>query len=165
MGFVFRKSVKLAPGVRLNVSKRGFGISAGVKGARLSLSSKGRVTGTVGLPGSGMRYTESVNLKSGKSKKITNSDFDNSASNLDIHTRAETFAYLNEMKKNKTNFSRYGARFLLILLLVSLVSGIVGASELSGGILAISWFLGVALLASFIRRVFKSKRNARKLAA
>ena len=34
MGLFFRKSKKIAPGVRLNVSKRGLGLSAGVPGAR-----------------------------------------------------------------------------------------------------------------------------------
>lgn len=32
MGLRFRKSVKIAPGVRLNISKKSVGISAGVKG-------------------------------------------------------------------------------------------------------------------------------------
>lgn len=33
--FRFRKSFKLFPGVRLNLSKRGVGISAGIPGARI----------------------------------------------------------------------------------------------------------------------------------
>lgn len=42
MGFRFRKSVKIAPGVRLNIGKKSVGISAGVKGARVSVNSSGR---------------------------------------------------------------------------------------------------------------------------
>ena len=31
----FRKSIKIAPGIRMSVSKRGFGLSAGVRGAHI----------------------------------------------------------------------------------------------------------------------------------
>jgi hypothetical protein len=52
-GFRMRKSIKVAPGVRLNVSKRGVGMSAGVGGVRYSVHSSGRRTTTVrsGVPG------------------------------------------------------------------------------------------------------------------
>ena len=53
MGFRFRKSVKIAPGVRLNIGKKSVGISAGVKGARVSVNSSGRKTTTVGHPRNG----------------------------------------------------------------------------------------------------------------
>ena len=41
MGLFFRKSKKIAPGVRLNLSKRGAGLSAGVRGARVSANTQG----------------------------------------------------------------------------------------------------------------------------
>jgi tetratricopeptide (TPR) repeat protein len=56
MGFRLQKSFRIARGVRLNVSKTGLGMSVGVPGLRYSLHSSGRETGTVGIPGSGMRY-------------------------------------------------------------------------------------------------------------
>lgn len=56
MGLRFRKSVKIAPGVRLNIGKKSVGISAGVKGARVSVNSSGRVTKSVGIPGTGLSY-------------------------------------------------------------------------------------------------------------
>jgi hypothetical protein len=40
MGFYFRKSVKFGP-MRFNFSKSGIGVSAGVKGARVSMSPRG----------------------------------------------------------------------------------------------------------------------------
>lgn len=64
MGFRFRKSVSLFPGVRLNIGKKGLGISAGVKGARVGVGSKGAYT-SVGIPGTGI---SSVNYV-GKGKK------------------------------------------------------------------------------------------------
>ena len=63
MGFRFRKSMKIAPGLRLTFGKRSIGISAGVRGARVSLNSSGRVTSSAGIPGSGLYWTESVSLK------------------------------------------------------------------------------------------------------
>jgi hypothetical protein len=56
--FRFRKSIKLGPGVRLNVSKTGVGVSAGVPGIRRSFHSSGRETTSVGLPGTGLGYVQ-----------------------------------------------------------------------------------------------------------
>jgi hypothetical protein len=52
----FRRSVRLAPGVRLNFNKRSVGISAGVRGARASINSDGQRTRSVGIPGTGLYY-------------------------------------------------------------------------------------------------------------
>lgn len=53
MAIRFRKSFKVAPGVRLNVSKSGLSTSIGGKGVTANLSKKGtRVT--TGIPGSGL---------------------------------------------------------------------------------------------------------------
>ena len=62
MGFRFRKSFKIAPGVRVNVGKKSVGISAGVKGARVSVNSKGRKTTTVGIPGTGLSYQKTEKI-------------------------------------------------------------------------------------------------------
>jgi tetratricopeptide (TPR) repeat protein len=61
MGFRMRKSFKVAPGVRLNVSKSGFGASVGGKGGRYSVHSSGRRTVSAGsgmIPG--VYYQQSV---------------------------------------------------------------------------------------------------------
>lgn len=53
MAIRFRKSFKVAPGVRLNISKSGLSTSIGGKGITANLSKKGtRVT--TGIPGSGL---------------------------------------------------------------------------------------------------------------
>jgi hypothetical protein len=41
MGFYLRKSFRFGP-LRLNLSKRGLGLSAGVKGARIGVSAEGK---------------------------------------------------------------------------------------------------------------------------
>lgn len=45
------------PGVRLNFGKRGTSVSLGGRGATMNLSKKG-VRQTVGIPGTGMSYTD-----------------------------------------------------------------------------------------------------------
>jgi hypothetical protein len=56
MGFRFRRSIKILPGIRLNFGKRGISTSIGVRGAHVTFG-KTRTRTTVGLPGSGMSYT------------------------------------------------------------------------------------------------------------
>lgn len=81
MGFRFRKSMKIAPGLRLTFGKRSIGLSAGIRGARVSLNSSGRVTSSAGIPGSGLYWTESVSLKgSRKSSGKTEETFINGES-------------------------------------------------------------------------------------
>ena len=69
MGFRMRKSIKLAPGVRLNVSKRGVGMSAGVGGARYSVHSSGRrtISARTGVPG--VYYQKSVTASRGGGRR------------------------------------------------------------------------------------------------
>lgn len=59
MGFRFRKSMKIMPGVRVNVSKTGFSTSLGGKGFTANVSKRG-VRGTVGIPGSGLSYSGKI---------------------------------------------------------------------------------------------------------
>lgn len=56
MGFRFQKRINLGGGLRLNLSKSTIGISGGVRGARVSINSKGRQTTSVGIPGTGLYY-------------------------------------------------------------------------------------------------------------
>mgnify|MGYP002623589831 CR=1 FL=1 len=56
MGFRFRKSIKIIPGVRLNLSKSGSSVSVGGKGLTYNVSKKGTRT-TVGIPGSGLSHS------------------------------------------------------------------------------------------------------------
>ncbi len=51
MAFGFRKSVKLAPGVRLNLGKRSAGLSFGPRGAKLSVNTRGEKRASLGWRG------------------------------------------------------------------------------------------------------------------
>ncbi|MCM3567774.1 DUF4236 domain-containing protein [Neobacillus mesonae] len=66
MGFRFRKSIKIAPGIRMNVGKKSVGLSVGVPGLRYTINSSGKRTTSVGIPGSGLYYTTSSGSKSYK---------------------------------------------------------------------------------------------------
>lgn len=69
MGFRFRKSVKIAPGVKLNFGKKSTSVSFGGKGARYTVSSTGRKTATVGIPGTGISYSSTQSAKGGSAGK------------------------------------------------------------------------------------------------
>lgn len=57
MGFKFRKSIKILPGVRVNISNKGVNsVSVGRRGAKVNIGKKG-VRSTVGIAGSGLSYS------------------------------------------------------------------------------------------------------------
>jgi len=59
MGFKFRKRVKLAPGVHLNLGAKSASVSVGPKGAKLNIGAKG-ARATVGIPGTGISYSQKL---------------------------------------------------------------------------------------------------------
>ena len=63
MGFRFRRSFKIAPGVRINLSKSGVSTSIGARGATVNVRGD-RVRETVGIPGTGISYSEQQHTSS-----------------------------------------------------------------------------------------------------
>lgn len=59
MGFRFRRSVRIAPGLRLNLSKSGVSASLGRPGAVVNIGRRG-VEGSAGLPGTGLSYRSRI---------------------------------------------------------------------------------------------------------
>lgn len=90
MGLRFRKSVKICKGVRVNFSKSGTSLSFGGKGLRTTVRSNGRVTSSVGIPGTGLYYTTS----SGGKKRSSSSHKSSNASAI----RAQQQAQLQQQK-------------------------------------------------------------------
>ena len=68
MGLRFRKSISIIPGVKLNFGKTGMSVSTGVPGFRKTFHTSGRVTTSVGIPGTGLYYVDTKNTKTQKSK-------------------------------------------------------------------------------------------------
>lgn len=73
MGFRFRKSLKILPGIRLNISKSGVSTSLGGPGATVNISRKG-TRRTVGIPGSGLSYSTFSNHRSGGEPTVPGSN-------------------------------------------------------------------------------------------
>jgi hypothetical protein len=66
MGFRFQSRIKILPDLRLNLSKSGIGISAGIPGLRVGVDSRGRGYTSAGIPGTGLsvrNYAKKAILK------------------------------------------------------------------------------------------------------
>lgn len=56
----FRKSIKLFPGVKINVSGSGISTSVGPKGATVNIKPGRKTRLTTGLPGTGLSHTQNL---------------------------------------------------------------------------------------------------------
>jgi tetratricopeptide (TPR) repeat protein len=68
MSLRFRRSVKIAPGVRINFNKNSMGLTLGPRGAHYTINSSGRRTVSAGLPGTGLWWQESSNPNSKRAR-------------------------------------------------------------------------------------------------
>jgi hypothetical protein len=73
MGLRFRRTLKIAPGLRLNVSRSGLSLTAGPRGASINFGPKGTFA-NVGFPGTGLSYREK--LGGGVGARATAPEFD-----------------------------------------------------------------------------------------
>lgn len=62
MGFRFRRRIKIMPGISLNLSRSGVSTSVGAKGAHVTIGHD-KVRTTVGLPGTGISYSDTTKLQ------------------------------------------------------------------------------------------------------
>lgn len=68
MGLRFRKSIKIAPGVKINLNKKSTSVTFGGKGVHYTASSTGKKTASVGIPGTGISCTQTTG-QSNRQKK------------------------------------------------------------------------------------------------
>lgn len=102
MGLRYRKSFKVAPGVRVNVSNKSVGVSVGGKGYRKSVNSSGRVTTTIGIPGTGISYVDTKNIKKANKKQSTtaqSSFAENTTAAMESTTSVAPVRRVNEHNK------------------------------------------------------------------
>lgn len=59
MALRFRRTIRIAPGVRINVGKRGASLSMGRRGGSMTIGGRGTYT-NVGIPGTGLSYRTRV---------------------------------------------------------------------------------------------------------
>lgn len=60
MGWRWRRSVRLVPGLRINLSSRGVGYSVGPRGLRVGRGADGRYRRTLAVPGTGLTTTSII---------------------------------------------------------------------------------------------------------
>lgn len=70
MGVRFKKSVKIMPGVRINISKSGISTTVGPKGASINIGEKGTYFNT-GIPGTGIYMREKISGGQAKTRQAT----------------------------------------------------------------------------------------------
>lgn len=126
MGFRFRKSFKIAPGVRVNVGKKSVGISAGVKGARVSVNSSGRKTTTVGLPGTGLSYSKTEKIGGSKTKAASTSA---SAEPLDTITCPDLPPAQPQEEKKKNGCCGCAVYAFIALLIIGALGSCIGGTD------------------------------------
>ena len=74
MGLRVWRRVRIAPGLTVNVSRRGASLSAGGRGHWLTAGRRG-LRGTVGIPGTGIWYTTRLHPRSAAPAKATGGAF------------------------------------------------------------------------------------------
>lgn len=84
MGFRFRRRVTIAPGISLNISKSGLGISAGPRGAKIGVGPRG-VHRSVGIPGTGLHWREEARWGSGAGKGGASNSNSSIEAALEVH--------------------------------------------------------------------------------
>ena len=116
MGLRFRKSVKIAPGVRLNFGKKSTSVSLGGKGARFTINNKGKKTASFGIPGTGLYYTESIGGKKMKKRKSNN-----------VSVQAKEIQTMKKSKPKKPIFKKWWFWAIIVWMLLAIAAG--GGSE------------------------------------
>jgi hypothetical protein len=58
VGLRFQRRIKVFPGVHLNLSRSGVGVSVGGRGAHIGVTARGQRYTSVGLPGTGLSWRE-----------------------------------------------------------------------------------------------------------
>lgn len=103
MGFRFRKSVKIAPGVKVNLGKKSIGVSVGGKHGGVSINSKTGARARVSAPGTGLSYSKKIGKSTSRNSNygITTfyvSDDENETDN--IPTQESLQEQLKRAKRN-----------------------------------------------------------------
>lgn len=152
MGIRFRKSFKVAPGVRVNLNKKSAGITVGGKGAKYTVNTSGQRTASAGIPGTGLSY---VDTSKGKSKQKKSGD--NKTSSAKSAAEPEHSSAVNisqEPKKKEGNCSLIGM-IVIGLGIVSLFN-----KQFVGGILMILAGCGVfAFIWPKLNKAAESEEN------
>ena len=122
MGLRFRKSFKVAPGVKVNIGKKSSSVSFGGKGARYTVSSSGRRTKSVSIPGTGISYVDtktpgSGNKKSSSSKSSASARHISTGSGASPHPKRDKKPEMKSKEKH-ASVVRMIAFYLFVIFFV-----------------------------------------------
>jgi hypothetical protein len=159
MSLRYRRSIKLAPGLKLNVTKSGLGMTVGGKGAHYSLHTGGRRTTSVGLPGTGLYYQKRAtvgNSKVDKGRTVPGQPAASVASSLSGHAVGSTSNALNVTSENYTKMR--DQLNLLFEQRKELEVTLKGAKSKRSG-LAFATFLSYLWIFGFFYKGIKEKRD------
>ena len=162
MAWNFRKRIKIAPGIHLNLSKGGISTSIGPKGAKISIGKKGTYLNT-SIPGTGLYSRQKI---SGNSSMLSN--------NTDIKTDQT----MGETNVNEAFFKpkntwgcvfRWLGLIAIIYLIVNLVQFVTGNfDKTESNVTALKFYAVVAAIfvivyfrrfVSFLSRKFNSNQE------
>lgn len=144
MAFRFRRTIKIAPGIKINVNKNSVGMSIGPKGAHISVNTKGQTTKSVGIPGTGLSYVTRGKIKTADTKSKSNSIDDSYSTGVE-----ETISYVSNSDVLKSKYSSgtlnifskifmvLGITLVLINLLLLVAVPIAGLIGIAFGVLMI----------------------------
>lgn len=148
MGFRFKKSVKIAPGVKLNFGKKSTSVTFGGKGVRYTVSSTGRKTKSVSIPGTGLSYSESTTAKK---------------SCLDRTTKACPSEY-NTTKAVREYSPKAYRKTGIILIVIAALTLLIGLLTVSvGGWIFLILGATILFLGISYAKMSKSKKNKENL--
>jgi hypothetical protein len=139
MGMHFKKSVKIAPGVKLNVGKKSAGISVGGKYGGVSINSKTGARARVSAPGTGVSYSTKLNTAQKENQLLEFSETEYSPKSKGIALVLCLFWGILGIHKFYVN--RIGEGFLYLF---------------TGGLFCIGWIVDIIKILS---GKFKDKEN------
>ena len=136
MGLNFRKSISLGNGLKLNLSKSGPSLSFGKSGMRQSINLKGQTRTSVGIPGTGVYYTKTSNVKNlfgGKDKKTAAAKGAKTAAKTSAASKGLSEA---ELEQNRNIVAEYEAAVEQLKSIHKLSDGAIDWTTLTAGDLA-----------------------------
>lgn len=160
MGFRFRKSVKIAPGVKVNFGKKSVGLSIGNKGGGISFNSKTGSRARVSIPGTGLSYSTKLG---GRKKKSSGGKRHTSTSKK--HTPTSQYSSIQyTMTSDSPKCLRWWYILLIILFLLSGIENLATNSETGLVTIGIAVIMGWFTLRELKQRQkYKAENNDKLL--
>lgn len=133
MAFKFRKRIKIAPGVTVNVSKSGISGTVGAPGASVNIGKKGAYLNT-GIPGTGIYDRQKIggSNKSGNTKHVESEIY------------ADETVEIQQSKEKKIGGTRTAIAILCSLFFAPLGGGFFVIGKLGLGLITLICFMLLA---------------------